>query len=127
MTHGSFENRVCLDKRVVDREFAICEHVVGGGVVHVISRKKLREFWEQHADAERPLASWFKVASKAQWASLVELRQTYPTADSVGKFTVFNIGGNKYRLITEINFHAQRVYIRHVLSHADYDRARWRE
>lgn len=95
--------------------------------MHVISRKKLREFWEEHPDAEGPLGAWFKVAEKAQWEHFADLRSVYPHADLVGELTVINIGGNKYRLVIRINYNSGTVFIRHVLTHAEYDRGDWKK
>jgi mRNA interferase HigB len=63
---------------------------------------------------------------KGRFASFVELRQAFGSADMVGKLTVFNIGGNKYRLIAAIQFDRGRVYIRHVLTHREYDLNKWK-
>jgi mRNA interferase HigB len=68
----------------------------------IISRKKLLEFAEIHADAADALDAWYRVAKSAEWVNLVNVRETYPVADIVGNFTVFNIKGNDYRLITSI-------------------------
>ena len=95
--------------------------------MHIISRKALVDFWESHANAERPLRGWFLRVRRAKWVNFVELRQIYPSADQVGRFTVFNIGGNNYRLITRIEYEQQRIYIRHVLTHADYDKGKWKD
>jgi mRNA interferase HigB len=94
--------------------------------MHVISRKRLKEAAERHGDLEGPLDSWFRIAKKAIWRSLADVRRTFSSADAVGKWTVFNIKGNQYRLITEINYAGGRVYIRHVLAHAEYDRGGWK-
>jgi len=94
--------------------------------MHVISRKKLKEAVSRHAELEGPLDAWFRIAKKASWGSLTELRQTLSTADAVGKWTVFNIKGNQYRLITEINYSSGRIFIRRVLTHAEYDRGGWK-
>ncbi|HEX5163953.1 MAG TPA: type II toxin-antitoxin system HigB family toxin [Thermomicrobiales bacterium] len=94
--------------------------------MHVISRKKLREFATQHADAGDWLDTWFYTVNKARWFSIEDVHEVYASADVVGKWTVFNVRGNHYRLITEINYMKQRVYIRHVLTHAEYDRGRWK-
>lgn len=94
--------------------------------VHVISRKALKEAVTRHADLEAPLETWYRIAKKAQWKSLTDVRRTYPHADAVGEYTVFNIKGNKYRLIVRINYQAGRLYIRHVFTHAEYDRERWK-
>lgn len=93
--------------------------------MHVISRKRLKEAAEQHADLEGPLEAWFRTAKKAAWRSLGDVRKTFSSADSVAKWTVFNIKGNQYRLITEINYTAGRIDIRHVLTHAGYNRGGW--
>jgi mRNA interferase HigB len=94
--------------------------------MHVISRKKLKEAVARHADLEGPLDAWFRIAKTALWRSLPDVRKTSSTADAVGKWTVFNIKGNQYRLITEINYRYGRIYIRHVLTHAEYDRGGWK-
>jgi mRNA interferase HigB len=70
--------------------------------MRIISKRTLREFWEKHSTAKVPLMLWYENISKQNFDNLVELRQIFPHADSVGNFTVFNIGGNKYRLITYI-------------------------
>jgi mRNA interferase HigB len=94
--------------------------------MHVISRKRLLEANALHAELGAPLDSWYRIAKKCAWQSLEQVREVFPSADGVGKFTVFNIKGNRYRLIVEINYRTARVYIRHVLTHADYDREGWK-
>ena len=94
--------------------------------MHVISRKKLKEAIARHSDLEAPLDAWFRIAKRAVWQTLTDVRRTFSSADSVERFTVFNIKGNKYRLITEINYRGQRIYIRHVLTHAEYDQEKWK-
>jgi mRNA interferase HigB len=96
------------------------------GCMHIISRKTLRQFWEQHPDSESALARWFKIVQQNDFTSFETLRATFPTADKVGDLIVFNIGGNKYRLITAIHFNRRKVYIRHVLTHQEYDRGAWK-
>jgi mRNA interferase HigB len=95
--------------------------------VNVISRPRLREFTKKHPDAEEPLSAWFKRARKAEWQSLGEVKADYPHADLVGKCTVFNIGGNKYRLIVSINYRGQAIFIKNVLTHREYDRGGWND
>ena len=94
--------------------------------MHVISRKTLRQFWEQHSDSESALVRWFKIMQRHDFASCETLRATFPTADKVGDVIVFNIGGNKYRLIAAIHFNRRKVYVRHVLTHQEYDRGAWK-
>ena len=93
--------------------------------MHVISRKNLKKAVGTHSDLVGPLDAWFRIAKKAEWKNLVEVRRALPSADAVWKFTVFNIKGNAYRLITEINYRTGRVFVREVLTHAEYDRGGW--
>jgi mRNA interferase HigB len=93
--------------------------------VHVISRKKLKEAVGRHADLESPLDTWFRIAKKAGWRNNADVRKAYPSADPVGKYTVFNIKGNTYRLIAEINYRTGRIFVRHVLTHREYDEGGW--
>lgn len=92
--------------------------------MHVISRKALRDFWEIHADAETPLTRWFKIVNSTDYETFVELRETFPSADMVDDLVVFNIGGDNYRLIASIHFNRKRLYIRHILTHAEYDKGK---
>ncbi|MEH1917667.1 type II toxin-antitoxin system HigB family toxin [Nostoc sp.] len=94
--------------------------------MHIISRARLVEFWEKHSNAQTSLRLWYKLTSVAEWQNLVELRQTFPSADQVGNFTVFNISGNNYRLITLVDYKCQKVFIRHILTHAEYDKDEWK-
>ena len=94
--------------------------------MHVISRKKLLEAVAVHADLSAPLDAWYRIAKRAEWKSLQDVRKTLPSADAVGIFTVFNIKGNAFRLITEINYATGRLYIRHALTHAAYDKEGWK-
>jgi mRNA interferase HigB len=94
--------------------------------MHIVSRKRLLEANAHHAELGAPLDAWYRIAKRAQWRSLDEVRGVFPSADGVGKFTVFNIKGNKYRLIVEINFKGERIYIRHVLIHTEYDKGGWK-
>jgi mRNA interferase HigB len=94
--------------------------------VHVISRKRLRQVAARHADLEEPLDAWFKRVKQAVWRSIVDVRRDFPQADAVGNCTVFNIKGNKYRLIAKISYRRGRVYIKHVLAHAEYDKGDWK-
>ena len=96
--------------------------------MHVISLKKLRDFWTQsgNGDAEDALRKWHRIARHANWSSIAEVRRTYSAADPVERFVVFNICGNKVRLIVLIDFEKQKLFIRHVLGHEEYDRGSWK-
>jgi mRNA interferase HigB len=68
--------------------------------MHIISHSRLKAFWQKHPGARSSLQGWYIRSKHARWTNFVELRQVFPSADQVGKFTIFNIGGNNYRLIT---------------------------
>lgn len=94
-----------------------------GADVRIITETRLTEFWSQHADAEIPLKAWRRLIRAAQYKSPHEAKADFPAADFLGDgVTVFDIGGNKYRLVVTMRYDLQRVYIRHVLTHAEYDR-----
>jgi mRNA interferase HigB len=93
--------------------------------VHIISRKMLLEAAQTHGDGlDVALDVWYRIARKASWKSLADVRQVFPSADGVGRYTVFNIKGNSYRLITVIVY-PKTLFIRKVLTHAEYDKGRW--
>ena len=94
--------------------------------MRIISCKILREFCQKHADSCDALYNWYRIASKADWRNLNDAQKTYKTAEAVGNFTVFNIKGNRYRLIVDIIYDYQRIYIKYILTHADYDKRTWK-
>jgi mRNA interferase HigB len=94
--------------------------------MNTISYRKIREFIVLHPNSESSLSSWYKIAKKAKWQNLAEVKTDYPHADLVGHYVVFNIAGNNYRLIAEIHFDSQLILIRHVLTHAEYDKKKWK-
>lgn len=94
--------------------------------MHVITRKRLNEFAEKHRDARSSLARWYAIMRKRRFLNFVQLREAFPQADQVGKFTVFNIGGNKVRLIAAVHYNRNKIYIRHVLTHREYDTGKWK-
>ncbi|MBD0266266.1 MAG: type II toxin-antitoxin system HigB family toxin [Tolypothrix sp. Co-bin9] len=94
--------------------------------MQVISRSRLVEFWEKYPNAQNSLRSWYKLTTLAEWQNFVDLRQVFTSADQVSNLTVFNIGGNNYRLIALVDYNYQKVFIRHVLTHAEYDKEDWK-
>ena len=95
--------------------------------MHVITRRRFVEFAQQHSDCRGALDSWYRIMMHGRFVDFQDLRRTLPSADRVGRFTVFNIGGNKARLIAAIHYNRGKVYIRHILTHAEYDRGRWKD
>ena len=96
-------------------------------LVNVLTPGALRMFWTKHAEAEVPLKVWYKDVRKSRYRNLTELRRTYPSADLAkaedgSTLTIFNIGGNNYRLVTYISYPSQRVHIRKIMTHKEYDR-----
>jgi mRNA interferase HigB len=91
--------------------------------MHIISRKALREFWTLHPDSEQALKSWYHEVKVATWETSAELNSRYPSASVINaKRVVFNIRGNNYRLIVEIHYGRQMVFIRFVGTHSEYDK-----
>lgn len=95
--------------------------------MNTISYRKIREFIVSNPNSESSLSAWYKIAKKAKWQNIIDVRKDYPHADLVGRFVVFNISGNNYRLIAEIHFESQLVLIRHILTHKEYDKDKWKE
>ena len=99
--------------------------------MRVISKARLRAFWEApgHDDAEGPLRAWYThVSSKTvSWHTWGEVKAEFGTASAVGNCVVFNVGGNKYRLITRILYPSQKVFILKVMTHAEYDQGKWKD
>src|SRR5260370_38154663 len=94
--------------------------------MHVIAKPALVEFWTAHPDAEGPLQAWHRTMESVNFADFNDLRATFASADYVDGLTVFNVGGNKYRLIASIHYNRRKVYIRAILTHAEYDRGNWK-
>ena len=94
--------------------------------MRIISKTAIAEFSKTHKDALESLLHWHSVARRAAWRHLADVRADFSHADAVGIFTVFNISGNKYRLVSVIKYRWQIVYIRHILTHADYDEGKWK-
>jgi mRNA interferase HigB len=94
--------------------------------MHVLSKKRLREFWHRHADAELALLRWHKLVSKAHYRDFSALRTDFPSADWVEGLIVFNIGGNKYRLVADVRFDRALVFVKVVLTHREYDQGAWK-
>ncbi len=94
--------------------------------MRVVSKRTLREFWEKHSNAKSGLLLWYQRISDSQFQDLNSLRLVFPSADIVSNFTVFNINGNHYRLITYIDYRSQIIFVRAVLTHAEYDKENWK-
>jgi mRNA interferase HigB len=95
--------------------------------MHVITRKRLNEFADEYPETKTALAHWYSSVKRNSFSSFPHLKLMFPTADRVGKLTVFNLAENKVRLIAAIHYNRRRIYIRAVLTHEEYDRGGWKE
>ena len=93
--------------------------------MNVISKRGLLKLAARHADSLDPLVGWFHVARKANWRGLSDVRRDFPSADQVGDVLIFNIKGNHYRLITRMNYPGRRIFVKALLTHAEYNRKEW--
>ena len=89
--------------------------------MHVIALRTILAFILDHPDAAASLLTWHREAERQRWATFAEVRQSFGSADRVGQFVVFNIAGNKYRLIAHIHHNRNRCYIERILTHEEYD------
>lgn len=95
--------------------------------MRIITRARLNEFAAKHPDTKSALQHWYKTVKPKEFKTFAELRKTFSSADQVDKLTVFNIGGNKVRLITAIHYNRKIIFIRAVLTHKEYDDGNWKE
>jgi mRNA interferase HigB len=95
--------------------------------MHVITRKRLNAFAEKYPETSNALASWYRQMKQNDFSSIEEVRSLFPSADKVGRLTVFNIGGNKVRVIAAIHYNRKKIYIRAILTHNEYDAGKWKE
>ena len=100
--------------------------------MRIIGRRRLREFWGDHSDAEEPLKRWYFLTKNATWKTPSDVTQTFGSADLVSvesgnTVTVFNVGGNKYRLVAAIHYDYSRVFVLRVMTHDEYNTDKWKE
>jgi len=95
--------------------------------MHIITRKRLNEFAEKFPETNNALADWYRLMKQNNFDSIAEVRNFFPGADKVGKLTIFNVGGNKVRVVAAIHYNRKKIYIRAVLTHQEYDEGKWRE
>jgi mRNA interferase HigB len=90
--------------------------------MRIISKTRLRECWIRYPDAEQPLLAWYREVEKEDWDQPARVKDKYRSASFVGDRVVFNIGGNKYRLVVRIKYPSRLVYVRFVGTHKEYDK-----
>ncbi|MFE1746620.1 type II toxin-antitoxin system HigB family toxin [Coleofasciculus sp. H7-2] len=94
--------------------------------MHIITYKRLKDFWGKHPNSQTSLQLWYDHTKEAQWENFVDLRVILPSADQVKNLTVFNICGNNYRLIALVDYKYKKIFIRNVLTYAEYDTEDWK-
>jgi mRNA interferase HigB len=94
--------------------------------MHLISIRHLRDTTAKYPDVDTQIEDWYATLKRANWNSLEDVRLIYASAEAVGNFTVFNIKGNNYRLIVGIDYEDRTVYFKYFLTHAEYDKDKWK-
>jgi mRNA interferase HigB len=95
-------------------------------LMHLISAGKLKEASASYPDVDEAVKSFYKKVEKSAWQNLLDVQKDYREAEAVGNFTVFNLKGNKYRLILDIDYEEQVAYFKYFLTHADYSKDNWK-
>jgi mRNA interferase HigB len=95
--------------------------------MEIISYGPIKRFIQKHPESKSGLNTWYKTAKNATWKNLSEVKNTYPHADLYGSCTIFNISGNKYRLVVKIDYQGQIILIKHIMTHAEYDKDKWKK
>ena len=94
--------------------------------VRIIGRKRIREASATHGEWEASLAAWYRITKSAKWEHFAAVKQSWKNVDGIGTCVVFDVSHNKCRLISYINYRTQKVFILHILSHAEYGKDRWK-
>jgi len=108
---------------MVDLTLALCEHED----VNVLSAKTIRRFAAVHADAADELLEWHSTAQRANWRSLVDVRQMFTDADQFKCLLIFNVRHNRYRLIVKVDYRARLLMVKEFLTHAQYEKGAWKK
>lgn len=95
--------------------------------MRIVSRKAIREAVAKHSEWGASLNAWYKIAKNADWRNFADVRNSWRNSDVVGPFVVFNISHNRCRLVATIRYKWRMVYIRCILSHAEYDEKEWQK
>ena len=93
--------------------------------MNVISKDGMKQLTRNHPDCATAAMQWFRIAKRANWQNFEAVRQSINSADLVGNLLLFNLRGNAYRLIVRVNFKGQRLYVKALLSHQEYDKKEW--
>lgn len=94
--------------------------------MRIISKRALRDFWKSEISAEQPLEDWYRSVKSADWRNFSDVQTTFRHADVFRDCVIFDIGGNKYRLIAKVRYQKKKVFMRFVLNHSEYDKDQWK-
>jgi mRNA interferase HigB len=94
--------------------------------MHIITQKRIWDAKKKYPESASALDGWYRVIKKNQFNSFSQLKKSFNSVDKVKDFHVFDLGGNKLRLIANIHFQRQKIYIRHILTHKEYDKDTWK-
>jgi mRNA interferase HigB len=94
--------------------------------MRIISYGRIRDFYELHPESQVSLDAWYDITADADWKNFAEIRATFRTADLYGRCTIFDVGNNKYRLVAWVSYQTHKVFIRRVMTHAEYDKDKWK-
>lgn len=94
--------------------------------MHIITKTPINEFVKKYPETQSALEKWYKIVETSNFLNFGELKKTFPSVDKYDKFTIFNVGGNKVRLVVAIHYNTGKIYIRHVLTHSEYDTDKWK-
>jgi mRNA interferase HigB len=95
--------------------------------MNILNSEEIAKFAKKHANSRSSLNSWYDITIDAEWNNFEDVKNILRTADRYGRCVVFNIGGNNYRLIARINYRTQQVYITAIMTHAEYDKEKWKD
>ena len=90
--------------------------------MHIISKTALEVFWLKHPNARVPLGTWYRLMRTSSFDTFLEVKRVFNSADYVSPYVVFDVGGNNFRIVSVIHFNRQKLYVREVFTHAEYDR-----
>ena len=93
--------------------------------MRIISEKRLREFWQKNPESENAMREWVTPVKLAHWNNFSDVRKTFNHSDIFGGCAIFDVGGNKYRIIAKVAYQIKVVFIRFVLTHKEYDEKKW--
>lgn len=95
--------------------------------MHIITQQRIWEAKIKFPDVSNALDEWYRIVKINRYVNFSDIRKTFPSVDEVAKYHVFNIGGNKLRLIAVIDYNYNKLFIRHILTHKEYDQDKWKE